>query len=364
MKPVTVAGRKIEAGAPCFVIAEAGVNHNGRLDLALKLVDAAVAARADAVKFQTFKAERLVTRAAPKADYQKAATRAGESQFEMLKKLELSERDHLKLLAYCKQRGIVFLSSPFDEASADFLCALGVPAFKIGSGELTNLPLLEHIARKKRPIMLSTGMAGLREVETAVRAIRRAGNDRVVLLHCVTQYPADPSTVNLRAMETMRKKFGVPVGFSDHTRGIEIAIGAAALGAAVIEKHFTLDRKMPGPDQRASLEPQELAAMVYAIRVVQSALGDGRKKPQAAELKVTAVARKSLVAARAIRKGARVQKEDIAIKRPGTGLPPSQIRAVLGRIAKANLPEGTVIKAGMFSPNRGRYGRRGDCPAT
>ena len=348
MKPIVVAGRKIGAADSCFVIAEAGVNHNGRLDLALKLVDAAVAARADAVKFQTFKTERLVTRAAPKADYQKAATRARESQFAMLKKLELSEQAHLKLFAYCRQRGIVFLSSPFDEASADFLYELGVPAFKIGSGELTNLPLLEHIACKKRPIVLSTGMAGLREVETAVRAIRRAGNDQIVLLHCVTQYPADPSTVNLRAMETMRKKFNVPVGFSDHTRGIEAAIGAAALGAAVIEKHFTLDRKMPGPDQRASLEPRELAAMVYAIRIVQVALGDGRKKPQAAELKVAAVARKSLVAARAIRKGARLQKADIAIKRPGTGLPPSQSRAVLGRVAKANIPEGTVLKAGMF----------------
>ena len=348
MKPVAVAGHKIGAGAPCFVIAEAGVNHNGRLDLAFKLVDAAVAARADAVKFQTFKAERLVTRAAPKADYQKAATRTNESQFDMLKKLELSEQAHRKLLAYCKQCGIVFLSSPFDEASADFLYTLGVPAFKIGSGELTNLPLLAHVARKKRPIILSTGMAGLREVEAAIRTIRRAGNDRIVLLHCVTQYPADPSTVNLRAMETLRKKFGAPAGFSDHTRGIEVAIGAAALGAAVIEKHFTLDRKMPGPDQRASLEPRELAAMVYAIRVVQSALGDGRKKPHAAELKVAAVARKSLVAARAIRKGTRLQKADIAIKRPGTGLPPSRISAVLGRVVKADIPEGAVLKAGMF----------------
>ena len=349
MSVVSIAGRPIGAAkAPCFVIAEAGVNHNGRLDLAVQLIDAAVAARADAVKFQTFKTERLVTRAAPKAEYQKAATRAGESQFEMLKKLELSERDHLKLFAYCKHRGIVFLSSPFDEASADFLFELGVPAFKLGSGELTNLPLLAHVARMKRPMILSTGMAGLREVEAAVRAVRRAGNDRLVLLHCVSQYPAKPSTVNLRAMETLGKKFGCPVGFSDHTRGIEVAIGAAALGAAVIEKHFTLDRKMPGPDQQASLEPRELAAMVYAIRVVQAALGDGRKKPQAAELKVAAVARKSLVAARAVRKGSRLQKADITIKRPGTGLPPSKLRTVVGRIAKTNIPEGAVIKAGMI----------------
>ena len=268
---VRIGERPVGVGHPCFVIAEAGVNHNGSLDMALKLVDAAVEAKADAVKFQTFRAERLLTPEAPKAAYQIENSDRTETQFEMLQRLELDEAAHRTLMDHCRRRGLAFLSSPFEQGSADFLETLGVPAFKIPSGEVTNLPFLCHVARKGIPLILSTGMATLEEVEVAVAAIRSSGCRQLVLLHCVSAYPASPSDANLRAMATLARTFGTPVGYSDHTLGIEVALAAVAMGAAVIEKHFTLDRTMPGPDHQASSEPGELALLVSGIRKVESA---------------------------------------------------------------------------------------------
>jgi N,N'-diacetyllegionaminate synthase len=262
MNEVEIAGSAIGFGHPCFVIAEAGVNHNGDLDTALQLVDAAAAAGADAVKFQTFKADRMISVAAPKAEYQMQTTDASESQLDMVRTLELSPQAHRDLSAYSRERGLLFMSTPFDEESVDLLEELEVPVFKIGSGEITNLPFLEYIARKQRPIILSTGMSYLGEVDEAVKELRNAGCRQLLLLHCVSNYPAAPADANLRAMETMRMAFQVPVGYSDHTPGIEVSLAAVALGACAIEKHFTVDKNLPGPDHRASLEPSELAALI------------------------------------------------------------------------------------------------------
>jgi N,N'-diacetyllegionaminate synthase len=337
---VEIAGRKVGPDQPCFIIAEAGVNHDGNLDKALSLIDAASRSGADAVKFQTFVAARLVTRNAPKAAYQMGNTDPAESQYEMLRRLELSPESHRKLLAHCRQKEILFLSTPFDEESADLLVALGVAAFKVSSGEITNLPLLSHLARYHKPMIISTGMSCLSEVESAVRTVERAGNSEIVLLHCVSNYPASPADANLRAMATMGKALGVPVGYSDHTLGIEVAIAAVALGACVIEKHLTLDRTLPGPDQQASLEPDEMAQMVRSIRAVEAALGHGRKEPAASEAKIAAVARKSLFAARDIPAGTKLTEEMIDIKRPGTGLPPEMRPRLIGRTMRVSLSAG------------------------
>ena len=345
---VPVAGRLIGPREPCFIIAEAGVNHNGDLNLARRLIDAAVAARADAVKFQTFRAERLATRNAPKAAYQRQATDPRESQFEMLKRLELSESAHQELMAHCQRQGILFLSTPFEEESADFLERLGIAAFKIASGELTNWPFLAHVARKDRPVILSTGMATLEEVRGAIEIIRANGNPPLVLLHCVSRYPADASDANLQAMRSMVEAFGVPVGFSDHTLGITVAVAARALGACVIEKHITLDRTLAGPDHQMSLEPEGLRALVKDLRLVEAALGDGRKVPAPGEAAVAAVARKSLVAARRIPSGSPLTRRTIDIKRPGTGLPPSMLSRVVGRRAAKDIPAGTVLSEEML----------------
>jgi N,N'-diacetyllegionaminate synthase len=328
-----------------FIIAEAGVNHNGRLHLAKKLVDAAAKAGADAVKFQTFNAERLTTASAPKAQYQKKSG-AAESQRQMLKRLELSESDHKSLMNYCRQKGIMFLSTPFDEQSADFLEKLGVKAFKIPSGELTNLPFIKHVASKGKPMILSTGMADLDEVKQAVKA---AGKAKIVLLHCVSSYPAAVCDVNLKAMDTLAKTFHVPVGYSDHTLGIDVAVAAAARGAQVIEKHLTLDKTMPGPDHRASAEPQELTALIKAVRNVEAALGDGIKRPAACEKDIARVARKSLVAACDISKGVIIKTEMIIIKRPGSGLSPALKSKVIGRKAKNLISKDTLIRLGDLS---------------
>jgi len=340
---IGIAGRKIGPGQPCFIIAEAGVNHNGSLDLALKLVDAAAAASADAVKFQTFKADRLVTKDAPRAGYQIYATGDAGTQHEMLKHLELTEEDHRALIDHCERRGVLFLSTPFDEGSCDFLESLGLPAFKLPSGELTNLPFLAHVAGKGKPVILSTGMATLQEVDAAVETLARSGNNRLVLLQCVSEYPADPAETNLRAMASMRSLFGFPVGFSDHTPGIVAAITAAALGACVVEKHFTLDRKMSGPDHRASLEPEELAEMVRGIRIAETALGDGLKRPGAGEAAIARVARKSLMAACDISAGTVLGPEHLAAMRPDTGIPPSMRGRLLGRKTKVAVPVGTLF---------------------
>jgi N,N'-diacetyllegionaminate synthase len=327
---VVVGERRIGPGAPVFIAAEAGVNHNGDPALARRLVDAAAECGADAVKFQTFRVDALVSRSAPKAGYQVETTGAGESQRDMLAGLELS----LEVLAELKDRatkhGLIFFSAPFDEESADVLDALAVALFKVPSGEITNLPLLRHVAAKGRPIILSTGMADLEEVGQAVDAIRAAGDPPLAVLHCLSAYPAPVGEVNLRAMDSLASRFGCPVGFSDHTLGIEIAVAAAARGAAIIEKHLTLDKTLPGPDHRASLDPAEFGAMVRAIRAVESALGDGVKRPMPSEADTRRVARKSLVAARALKAGERIAAGDLASKRPGTGISPAELPRVLG----------------------------------
>jgi N,N'-diacetyllegionaminate synthase len=325
------------------------VNHNGRLDLALRLVDAAADAGANAVKFQTFRAEKIATRSAPKAEYQTRTTGAAESQFEMLRKLELSAADHEVLAARCAERGVTFLSSPFDEESADLLEALDVPAFKVPSGELTNLPFLQYLARKRRPLIVSTGMATLAEVEAAVAAVRSAGGDRLALLQCVSNYPAAASDVNLRAMNTMAAAFGVPAGYSDHSTGNEVALAAVALGACIVEKHFTLDRSLPGPDHQASAEPAEFAALVAGIRIVEAALGDGDKRPAASERETARVARRSLVAAETIPQGSRLTVEMVTARRPGTGLPVDRLGELLGRRAVGEVPAGTLLTTDMFA---------------
>ncbi len=320
-----------------FIIAEAGVNHNGSLELALELVTAAKAAGADAVKFQTFSADRLVTRRAAKADYQKSALPGDDSQFAMLKALELGEEDFRRISQYCQQAGIEFLSSPFDTQAADMLAGLGLRVFKIPSGEITNLPLLRHVGGMKKEVILSTGASWLGEVETAVRTLQDAGATRLTLLHCVTEYPAPPGQVNLRAMDTLRTTFGLPVGYSDHTSGVEIPIAAVARGASVIEKHFTLDTNMHGPDHSASLDPDDFARMVSAIRTVETALGDGLKRPAACETENRDIVRKSVVAARDLPAGTRLAPDDLALKRPGGGLSPAALEGILGRTTRRNV---------------------------
>lgn len=331
MNSIQVAGKTIGHGQPCFIIAEAGVNHNGEMDLARRLVDAAVKVGADAVKFQAFKAEALVSRAAPKADYQLQTTDRGESQFEMIRRLELNEESLREIQSYCTSRGILFLATPFDDESARLLDAMGVPLFKISSGEVINLPFLARIARMGRPIILSTGMCDLEEVAHAVQTIRSCGNHSIILLHCVSNYPADPADSNLRAMHTMAKAFDLPVGYSDHTAGNAVAFAAVALGACVVEKHLTLDRQLPGPDQRASSEPDEMRVLVRGIRAVESALGDGRKVPVPSERNTAEVARKSLVAARDLPAGTTLRADMLIAVRPGTGLSPALEAQILGR---------------------------------
>lgn len=335
--------RLIGAGAPVFIVAEAGVNHNGDLGLARQLVDVAAEAGADAVKFQTFRSEALVSQNAPKAAYQRETTGAGESQREMLARLELTLDQHAEIREHCAKRGILFFSTPFDELSADALETLGVPLFKLPSGEITNLPFLRHVASKRKPIILSTGMSTLAEVAQAVAAIREAGDPPLALLHCVSAYPAPASEMNLRAMDTLRERFGCPVGLSDHTPGIEVAVAAVARGATIVEKHFTLDKRLPGPDHQASLEPVELVQLVRAIRTVEAALGDGDKRPMPSESETRQVARKSLVTARPIRAGEKLTADLVAIKRPGTGISPADLPRVLGRTVRRDLAADEMI---------------------
>jgi N,N'-diacetyllegionaminate synthase len=293
MKQIAVGQHLIGEDSPCFIIAEAGVNHNGDLSKAYELVDVAVTSGADAVKFQTFRPELLASPTASKAAYQKETTDAAESQLAMLKRLTLSYDEFAKLKAYCEQKGITFLSTPFDHESADFLGNLGMSAFKVPSGELTNIPFLAHIGTKRMPVILSTGMGTLAEVGEAVATLEKAGAPGIVILHCVSNYPAAPSDANLRAMHTL-SKFGHPIGYSDHTMGVEVALASVALGATVLEKHFTLDKNMDGPDHRCSLEPHELNMLVVGVRAVQSSLGSGRKERAAAENNTAMVARRSL----------------------------------------------------------------------
>lgn len=326
-----------------LIIAEAGVNHNGSLKLAKELVASAAAAGADLVKFQSFHTSKVIARNAPKAQYQVDTTGSAEGQFEMVRKLELSRADHTSLIEECNRYGIGFFSTAFDLESFDMLLELDcLNLIKIPSGELTNLPLLRYMTRFAKPVLLSTGMANLGEIEAAIEVIEAAGTPRklITILHCTTEYPTPMKDVNLRAMVSMNQAFGLKVGYSDHTPGIEVPIAAVALGATVIEKHFTLDRNMPGPDHQASLEPQELKAMVDAIRNIENALGDGVKRPSASELKNKPIARKSIVAIRNIKMGELFHPENLGTKRPGTGISPMRWDEVVGRPASKDfLPD-------------------------
>lgn len=343
IEAITIGERRVGPNESVVIIAEAGVNHNGDVEVARRLVDVAASAGVDAVKFQAFRADLIASPGTPKARYQAETTGGGESQIEMLRRLQLPPEGLAAVRDQCAKRGVLFLCTPFDRPCGDLLEQLGVAAFKIASGEVTNLPFLAHIARKRKPILLSTGMCYLKEVEEAVRTVREAGNDQIVLLHCVTQYPADPAEANLRAMQVMREAFGIPVGFSDHTLGDAVTLAAVALGACVVEKHFTLDRNLPGPDHKASLEPEELRALVRRIRTVERALGDGRKAPTPSEAENRSVVRRSLAAAADLKAGTILTPDTIEMLRPGTGISPTRLSEVVGRKLARGVAAGHLL---------------------
>lgn len=330
-----------------IIIAEAGVNHNGSLAKARQLIDVAASAGVDYVKFQTFKASKLVTKSAARAAYQDINTKNTDSQYEMLKKLELSEADHLELIAYCNKKGVKFLSTGFDTESSKFLSEIGITLAKIPSGEITNLPYLQNVAQLYEDFILSTGMADLKEIEDALNILQGQGvtRERITILHCNTEYPTPMKDVNLNAMLHIKEVLGGQVGYSDHTLGIEVPIAAVALGARVIEKHFTLDRELPGPDHKASLEPNELKAMVRAIRNIELAIaGSGIKEPSPSELKNKPIARKSIVASKVIKKGSIFTNANLTVKRPGTGLSPMLWNKVIGTVATRDYIEDQQIE--------------------
>jgi len=329
-----------------FIIAEAGVNHNGSLELAKKMIYVAKEAGADAIKFQTFKAEKVISKYAQKADYQKRTTRTNESQLEMVKRLELDVQTHRELIDYCKEKDILFLSSPFDLDSIDLLDQLGLKIFKIPSGEITNLPYLRKIGKLKKTVILSTGMADLGEIEDALDILTEADTkkDQITILHCNTEYPTPYEDVNLKAMLTIRDAFKIKVGYSDHTLGIEVPIAAVALGAKVIEKHFTLDKNMEGPDHKASLDPNELKQMVKSLRNIEKSLGDGIKKPSQSEMKNKPIVRKSIVAAKEIKKGEVFTTENLLIKRPGNGISPMRWEEIVGKVSKKDYQHDQLIE--------------------
>ena len=339
---VRVGSRLVGRGQPCFIVAEAGVNHNGDVNLGHKLIDSAAKARVDAVKFQSFVAEELVTPQAEKAQYQIRTTATG-GQLEMLKKLQLSPEDQIELKSHCENVGILYLSTPYEKVSLDILDGLGVNAFKIASTDTTNTPFLRCVAEKGRPVILSTGMSTLGEVDEAMNVLTPLLKGKVILLHCTSEYPAPVDEANLRAINTLERAFACPVGFSDHTPGIRTSPWAVALGACVVEKHFTLDRTMNGPDHQASLPPNELAKLVETIRTLESALGDGVKRPTVSELHNKPRMQKSLVATCDIRAGEVIKYSDLACKRPGIGLPPSWLERVVGRVAAVDIPRNTLL---------------------
>lgn len=326
-----------------YIIAEAGVNHNGSLDTAKKMVDKAKSAGADCIKFQTFISKNLVSKNAEKAEYQKQQTDEKESQLDMLKRLELTFSEFVKLNDYCEDKGIEFFSTAFDFESIDFLEKLNMKKWKIPSGEITNLPYLVRIAQMGKPVILSTGMSTIEDVKAALEVLYNNGSGEVTVLHCTTEYPAPYRNVNLKAMNTMKEELNVPIGYSDHTEGIEIPIAAAALGATVIEKHFTLDRNMEGPDHKSSIEPNQFQAMVKAIRNVEMALGSGEKIPSDSEKKTMFIARKSIVAKRSIKKGECFTEENLALKRPGTGISPMKWFEIIGKKAVKDFEEDDLI---------------------
>lgn len=341
MTDILIGNRRI--GDTTFIIAEAGVNHNGKLELAKQLIDAAADAGADAIKFQTFKAESLVSTQAPKEKYQKLLTNKDESQYELIKKYELTKNQFIELMKYAKKRNIIFLSTPYDEQSADMLSDLGILAFKIGSGEITHLPFIKHVALKNKPIILSTGASTIEEVCDALDTIESVGNKNIVLLHCTSNYPTLLKDVNLKAMATLRNEFGYPVGYSDHTQGNIVAISAAALGAIIIEKHLTLNRNMDGPDHQASIEPSEFKEFVDAIRKTETLLGSEAKKPSESEHETIQLGRRSLVAAEDISAHQIVTKDMIAVKRPGTGISPKYLERFVGKKTKKQVKKDSIL---------------------
>lgn len=345
---IKIDDKVIGKGYPTYIVAELGVNHNGNMELVKELIDKASEAGVDAIKFQKFKTESLVTKNAPKAKYQEVTTDAGESQFDMLKRLELSENSLQELYNYAKFKGIEAFATPFDDESVDFLYNLGIKAYKVGSGDITNIPMLKKIAKKGLPVILSAGMSTLGEIEDALDAIRSEGNDKIVLMHCTSNYPTNEEDVNLKAMNTMMTAFQIPTGYSDHTMGTAVSIAAVARGAVIIEKHFTLDRSLPGPDHSASLEPKELKELVEGIRAVERALGSPIKKPNKSELEVKYVAQKSIVAAMEIKKGEIITEEMLTVKRPGGGIKPKYLQFVVGREAKVDIKEDSIISLDMI----------------
>lgn len=346
-KIITIKGKKVGYNQKCYIIAEAGVNHNGRLDLALKMVDVAKEAGVDAVKFQTFKSEGVMTKNVPMAEYQKKNTGKFQSMLDMARRLELKYDDFIKIKKYCDKKGITFLSTPHSYDAIDFLNGL-VSAFKFGSGDLTNLPALQHAAKFKKPIILGTGMANMAEVKEAIKCVKKAGNNKIIALHCTTNYPCPFEEVNLRVIQTMMEELDVLIGYSDHTLGIEVPIMAVGLGVCMIEKHFTLDRNMAGPDHKASLEPDELRKMVEAIRNAEKALGGAVKKPTKNEEKMKKVVRKSIVALEDIKKNDTFFRQNTGIKRPGTGLQPKHYFSILGKKAKRNIKKDALVKKGDY----------------
>lgn len=327
-----------------FIIAEAGVNHNGDIQLAKQLIDVAAESKADAVKFQTFISEKCIVKGTAKAKYQEKTTGKDEDQLDMIKKLELPYEAFVKLKEYCDKKQIIFISTPFDLESADFLNNIGIEIFKIPSGEITNYPLLKKIGQFHKKIIMSTGMSTIKEIQNAITILNSEETTDISLLHCNTQYPTPMEDVNLRAMLTLKKEFGVPVGYSDHTNGIEVPIAAVAMGAEIIEKHFTLDKNLPGPDHKASLEPDELKSMVTGIRNIEKALGSYEKKVTDSEQENIAIARKSIVASRFIKKGEVFTEENLAVKRPGTGISPMRWNEVVGKVSDKDYDEDEMIQ--------------------
>lgn len=340
---IRIADKIIGEGETCFIIAEAGVNHNGDMGLAIKLIDAAKECGADAVKFQSFTTENLVSDDSPKAEYQKQTTDPEESQYEMLKKLELGKEDFKTLIEHANKRGIIFLSTPYDEYNADMLEELKVSAFKVASCDITNTPLLKHIAKKGKPMIISTGMSTLEEVKDAVDVIKEESNEKIILLHCVTNYPTKLEDVNLRAMITLRDTFQLPVGYSDHTEGTVAPLAAVTLGAAIIEKHFTLNRTFPGPDHSASLEPREFKIMIQNIKKIESCLGSPIKQPTPVEKENLKTMRRSIVAKVDIPMGVIITKDMLSTKRPGTGLPPRYLNELIDKRSKVDIRKEEVI---------------------
>ncbi|MEE9379247.1 MAG: N-acetylneuraminate synthase [Candidatus Lokiarchaeia archaeon] len=345
MRDIQINGKTIGAQAPVFLIAEAGVNHNGDLNNAKKLIDIAAKSNVDSIKFQTFITEKLITKFVPKVEYQKITTDDKENFYEMIKKYELSKDEFRILKEYSAKKGIIFLSTPFDETSVEWLEELNVPAYKIGSGDMNNFPLLKLICSKKKPILLSTGIATLNEVKESINFIKSRGIEDIVILQCTTSYPAPYKEINLNVIDTYRKEFpNMIIGFSDHSIGIEASIGAVAKGVKVIEKHFTLDKNMEGPDHKASMDPKELIKWVNAIRKIEIALGSYEKKPSKTELEIAKIARKSIISVKNLKPGDVIQAEDIIIKRPGYGIPPKEYENIIGKKVINSISKDSIIR--------------------